>query len=69
MSFGSLRNLILSFLSLRLHEVFSVWYDQKPDKNSAQEEEKIHARLLWVILQMQDLGYETDYVSEEVIKK
>ncbi|XP_055255006.1 probable helicase senataxin isoform X2 [Moschus berezovskii] len=49
-------------------EVFSVWQDQKPDKNSAQEDEK-NPCLTHVGDSASDWGYETDYVSEEVIKK
>lgn len=49
-------------------EVFSVWQDEKPDKNSAQENEK-NPCLTHVGDTANDWGYETDYVSEEVIKK
>ena len=49
-------------------EVFSVWHDQKPDKNSAQENEK-NPCSTHVGDSANDLGYETDYVPEEVIKK
>ncbi|XP_044782409.2 probable helicase senataxin isoform X3 [Bubalus bubalis] len=49
-------------------EVFSVWHDQKPDKNSAQENEK-NPCSTYVSDSTNDLGYETDYVPEEVIKK
>ncbi|XP_047687230.1 probable helicase senataxin isoform X2 [Prionailurus viverrinus] len=51
------------------HEVFSVWQDQEPDnKNSVQEDEN-NSRLTHVNDVMNDWGYDTDYVSEEVIKK
>ncbi|XP_043422159.1 probable helicase senataxin isoform X2 [Prionailurus bengalensis] len=51
------------------HEVFSVWQDQEPDnKNSVQEDEN-NSRLTHVNDVMSDWGYDTDYVSEEVIKK
>uniref|UniRef100_A0A8C0NU68 Probable helicase senataxin n=1 Tax=Canis lupus familiaris TaxID=9615 RepID=A0A8C0NU68_CANLF len=49
-------------------EVFSVWQDQEPDKNSVQEGEK-NSRSTDIADLMNDWGYETDYVSEEVIKK
>nr|XP_044634434.1 probable helicase senataxin isoform X2 [Equus asinus] len=50
-------------------EVFSVWQDQKPDnKNSVQEDEK-NSCLTHIVDITNDWGYDTDYVSEEVIKK
>ncbi|XP_025743905.1 probable helicase senataxin isoform X3 [Callorhinus ursinus] len=49
-------------------EVFSVWQDQEPDKNSVQESEKNSCSTDIADI-MNDWGYETDYVSEEVIKK
>ncbi|XP_025790789.1 probable helicase senataxin [Puma concolor] len=51
------------------HEVFSVWQDQEPDnKNSVQEDEN-NSRLTHINDVTNDWGYDTDYVSEEVIKK
>ncbi|XP_060464266.2 putative helicase senataxin isoform X1 [Panthera onca] len=51
------------------HEVFSVWQDQEPDdKNSVQEDEN-KSRLTHLNDVTNDWGYDTDYVSEEVIKK
>ncbi|XP_027946291.1 probable helicase senataxin isoform X2 [Eumetopias jubatus] len=49
-------------------EVFSVWQDQEPDKNSVQESEKNSCSTDIADI-TNDWGYETDYVSEEVIKK
>ncbi|XP_039085637.1 probable helicase senataxin isoform X3 [Hyaena hyaena] len=50
------------------HDVFSVWHDQEPDKNSVQEDEK-NSHLTHINDVTNDWGYDTDYVSEEVIKK
>uniref|UniRef100_A0A7N5KBX9 Probable helicase senataxin n=1 Tax=Ailuropoda melanoleuca TaxID=9646 RepID=A0A7N5KBX9_AILME len=47
-------------------EVFSVWQDQEPEKNSVQENRKNSCSADDIT---NDWGYETDYVSEEVIKK
>uniref|UniRef100_A0A452QJJ0 Senataxin n=1 Tax=Ursus americanus TaxID=9643 RepID=A0A452QJJ0_URSAM len=49
-------------------EVFSVWQDQEPEKNSVQENEKNSCSADIADI-TNDWGYETDYVSEEVIKK
>ncbi|KAM6169974.1 putative helicase senataxin [Rhynchocyon petersi] len=50
------------------HDMFSVWEDHKPDKNSVKEHEK-KSCLTHVVDSTNDLGYDTDYVSEEVIKE
>uniref|UniRef100_A0A8C3YE28 Probable helicase senataxin n=1 Tax=Catagonus wagneri TaxID=51154 RepID=A0A8C3YE28_9CETA len=50
------------------YEVFSVWQDQKPDKNSVQEDEK-NSGLTCIGDITNDWGYDTDYVSEEVIRE
>ncbi|XP_032274075.1 probable helicase senataxin isoform X2 [Phoca vitulina] len=49
-------------------EVFSVWQDQEAEKNSVQENEKKSCSTD-IADTTNDWGYETDYVSEEVIKK
>ncbi|XP_030875214.1 probable helicase senataxin [Leptonychotes weddellii] len=49
-------------------EVFSVWQDQEAEKNSVQENEK-NSCSTGIADTTNDWGYETDYVSEEVIKK
>ncbi|XP_058380337.1 probable helicase senataxin isoform X2 [Diceros bicornis minor] len=50
-------------------EVFSVWQDQMPDnKNSVQEDEK-NSCLTPIADITNDWGYDTDYVSEAVIKQ
>ncbi|KAM9207324.1 putative helicase senataxin [Dugong dugon] len=50
-------------------EVFSVWQDHKPvDKNSVQEDTE-KSCLTHIADITNDWGYDTDYVSEEVIKE
>ncbi|KAF3820984.1 hypothetical protein GH733_011137 [Mirounga leonina] len=49
-------------------EMFSAWQDQEAEKNSVQENEK-NSCSAGIADTTNDWGYETDYVSEEVIKK
>ncbi|XP_071072979.1 probable helicase senataxin isoform X2 [Dasypus novemcinctus] len=49
-------------------EVFSVWQDHTSDKNSVQKDEKNPCFTHTADI-TNDWGYDTDYVSEEVIKK
>ncbi|XP_045325495.1 probable helicase senataxin isoform X2 [Leopardus geoffroyi] len=51
------------------HEVFSVWQDQEPDNKNSVEEDENNSRLTHINDVTNDWGYDTDYVSEEVIKK
>ncbi|XP_062937644.1 probable helicase senataxin isoform X4 [Cynocephalus volans] len=49
-------------------EVFSVWHDHKLDKNLLQEDEK-NSYLTHIADSTNDLGCDTNYVPEEVIKE
>ncbi|XP_074218553.1 putative helicase senataxin isoform X1 [Camelus bactrianus] len=50
-------------------EMFSVWQDQKPDNNSSVQEDEKNSCLTRIGDTTNDWGYDTDYVSGEVIKK
>lgn len=50
------------------YEVFSVWQDGKPDKNSVQQDEK-NSCLTYTGDITNDWGYDTDYIYEQVSRE